>query len=155
MISVQEEDFNVGAEYEQLKAEAGDAGAIVTFTGLVREIYDQGDANADPIQSLFLEHYPGMTEKSLQAIVASAKNKWELLGTRVIHRIGELKPADQIVFVGTSSAHRQNAFAAARFIMDFLKSEAPFWKKQNTAAESEWVESRSADAEAIASWNDS
>jgi molybdopterin synthase catalytic subunit len=154
MISVQEEDFNVGTEYEQLKAAAGDAGAIVTFTGLVREIYDHGDDRAEPIQSLYLEHYPGMTEKSLQTIIDSANNKWELLGVRVIHRIGELKPSDQIVFVGTCSAHRQSAFDAARYIMDFLKSEAPFWKKQKTAVDSEWVESRSSDADAIQSWQD-
>ncbi len=152
MISVQTDDFNIAQEYEQLRVAAGDAGAIVTFTGLVREIYDHDRASGAKIQSLFLEHYPGMTEKSLHTIVADANNKWDLLATRVIHRVGALKPSDQIVFVGTASAHRQNAFDGARFIMDFLKSEAPFWKKQATESSTEWVESRQTDAEAIETW---
>ncbi|MDD9890975.1 MAG: molybdenum cofactor biosynthesis protein MoaE [Gammaproteobacteria bacterium] len=152
MISVQTDDFEIAKEYAQLRITAGDAGAIVTFTGLVREIYDHDNAAGEKIQSLFLEHYPGMTEKSLQTIVTRANDKWDLLATRVIHRVGVLQPSDQIVFVGTASAHRQNAFDAARFIMDFLKSEAPFWKKQVTESSTEWVESRQTDAEAIETW---
>ena len=132
MISVQTEDFNIALEHLKLRVRAGDAGAIVTFTGLVREIHDHCNADAEKIRTLNLEHYPGMTEKALQSIVDAANEKWTLLSTRVIHRVGSLEPSDQIVFVGTASAHRQNAFDATRFIMDYLKSEAPFWKKQTT-----------------------
>lgn len=155
MISVQTSDFDIGVEYDALREAAGDAGAIVTFTGLVREVYDHLDCNAEKIETLYLEHYPGMTEQSLERIVETAQGKWELLATRVIHRVGELKAKDQIVFVGTASAHRQDAFDAACFIMDYLKSEAPFWKKQSTANESHWVESRQSDADAIANWEQS
>ena len=155
MISVQTENFDIAQEYQHLRELAGDPGAIVTFTGLVREMYDHDNSDREKIQSLTLEHYPGMTEKSLQAIVDTANEKWTLLATRVIHRVGPLKPADQIVFVGTASAHRQNAFDAARFIMDYLKSEAPFWKKQATASGDEWIESRQSDADAIESWQGS
>lgn len=155
MISVQVNDFNVGAEYESLRRAAGDAGAIVTFSGLVREIYEQDESDAEKIETLYLEHYPGMTEKSLERIVGAAHDKWKLLATRVIHRVGELKAKDQIVFVGAASAHRQDAFDAACFIMDYLKSEAPFWKKQATSSSSNWVESRQSDADAIADWEQS
>ncbi|NKB31756.1 MAG: molybdopterin synthase catalytic subunit MoaE [Pseudomonadales bacterium] len=155
MISVQADDFDIAHEYELIRKRAGDAGAIVTFTGLVREVYDHGETESEKIQSLFLEHYPGMTEKSLQSIVDTANEKWSLLDTRVIHRVGALNPNDQIVFVGTASAHRQNAFDAARFIMDFLKSEAPFWKRQATESGVEWIESRQSDADAIDTWKDS
>ena len=154
MITIQKEDFDVGAEYELLKIKAGDAGAIVVFTGLVREIYNLDSQRKEPIKSLYLEHYPGMTEKSLHSIIDKANDKWTLLGTRIIHRIGELKPSDQIVFLGTSSTHRQNAFDAAQFIMDHLKSEAPFWKKQSSKLNSEWVESRVSDTDALDSWRD-
>ena len=152
MISVQTEDFNIAQEYLELRERAGDAGAIVTFTGLVREIYDHGNPGAEKIQSLTLEHYPGMTEKALQSIVDAANEKWALLSTRVIHRVGSLEPSDQIVFVGTASAHRQNAFDATRFIMDYLKSEAPFWKKQSTEKGEEWIESRQSDTDALETW---
>jgi len=154
MISIQKEDFDVGNEYKLLKIKAGDAGAIVIFTGLVREIYNLDNQCVEPVKSLYLEHYPGMTEKSLQAIIGKANDKWTLLGTRIIHRIGELRPSDQIVFLGTSSTHRQNAFDAAQFIMDHLKSEAPFWKKQSSKLSSEWVESRVSDTDALDSWRD-
>ena len=154
MISVQTEDFNIALEYLRLRERAGDAGAIVTFTGLVREIYDHCSADTERIQTLNLEHYPGMTEKALQSIVDAANEKWALLSTRVIHRVGSLKPSDQIVFVGTASAHRQNAFDATRFIMDYLKSEAPFWKKQSTEEGEEWIESRQSDAEALETWQE-
>ena len=152
MISVQTEDFNIAQEYLELRERAGDAGAIVTFTGLVREIYDHGNLGAEKTQSLTLEHYPGMTEKALQSIVDAANEKWALLSTRVIHRVGSLEPSDQIVFVGTASAHRQNAFDATRFIMDYLKSEAPFWKKQSTEKGEEWIESRQSDTDALETW---
>ncbi len=124
MISVQEHDFNVGDEY-QLLAEGTAAGAVVTFIGKVR------DMNlGDDVTGLSLEHYPGMTEKSLNDIVAQAKERWPLLKVKVIHRVGDLELGDQIVFVGVSSAHRGAAFDSCEFIMDYLKTNAPFWKKR-------------------------
>lgn len=150
MITIQTQDFDISREYSHLRTAAGDAGAIVTFTGLVRELYST-DSTART-QSLLLEHYPGMTEKCLGDIVQQAESRWTLLATRIIHRVGELQAGDQIVFVGTASAHRQHAFAAAEFIMDYLKSEAPFWKKQATTTDSHWVDAREVDAEAIARW---
>ena len=152
MISIQTDDFDLAVEYRHLRELAGDAGAIVTFTGLVREIHDPEDTAAPPVTMLQLEHYPGMTEKSLQSIVDEANNRWRLLGVRVIHRVGTLQPSDQIVMVGTASAHRQDAFESAEYIMDFLKSNAPFWKKQLTDAGSDWIESRDSDNEAITRW---
>lgn len=150
MISVQTEDFEIGQEYGSLRMAAGDAGAIVTFTGLVRELYATGAT--DKILSLTLEHYPGMTEKCLADIENKAIQRWELLSSRIIHRVGQLHAGDQIVFVGAASRHRQQAFEAAQFMMDYLKSNAPFWKKQSTGAESHWVESRETDLESIARW---
>ncbi len=152
MISIQNEDFDPGEEYSRLREDAGDAGGIVCFTGLVRELYDADSAEGDRVQSLFLEHYPGMTEKCLEQICGDARQRWPLLSIRVIHRIGELSAGDQIVFVGTASAHRQAAFDSARFIMDYLKSKAPFWKKQKSAGSSEWVESRKIDESALEEW---
>ena len=150
MISVQTKDFEVGPEYALLRIAAGDAGAIVTFTGLVRELY--ASDVTDKIQSLTLEHYPGMTEKCLADIENQAMQRWQLLSTRIIHRVGQLHAGDHIVFVGTASMHRQHAFEAAQFMMDYLKSNAPFWKKQCTQTESHWVDARSTDLEAIARW---
>ena len=154
MISVQNEDFDPGEEYSKLRADAVDAGGIVSFTGLVREFYDSNSSEDEKVQSLFLEHYPGMTEKCLEQICDDARQRWPLLSVRVIHRVGELAPGDQIVFVGTASAHRQAAFDAARFIMDYLKSKAPFWKKQRSGDSSEWVESRDSDETALQEWQD-
>ena len=157
MITVQQADFDLAAEYKQLREDAGDAGAIVTFTGLVREFYmpDADEAlTGGSTQTLYLEHYPGMTEKSLQDIVAQAESRWPLLGTRIIHRIGKLHPGDQIVMVATASSHRHAAFEAAEFIMDYLKSHAPFWKKQSSATSSDWISSRSSDSEALKRWQD-
>ncbi len=125
MISVQFEDFSVAEEYAKL-AEGTDAGAVVTFIGKVRD-FNQGEA----VTGLSLEHYPGMTEKSLEEIVVQACERWPLLQTRVIHRVGDLDLGDQIVFVGVSSAHRGAAFQACEFIMDYLKTRAPFWKKKS------------------------
>ena len=154
MISIQTEDFDLGTEYQLLRQAAGDAGAIVTFSGLVREIYDSEQSSGEKIATLYLEHYPGMTEKSLQLIADQAGRKWSLLATRIIHRVGSLKPKDQIVYVGTASAHREDAFAAAQFIMDYLKTNAPFWKKQSSNTDSHWVESRQADSTAIERWQE-
>lgn len=146
MISVQFEDFSVADEYAKL-AEGTDAGAVVTFIGKVRD-FNQGDS----VTGLSLEHYPGMTEKSLEEIVEQARERWPLLQTRVIHRVGDLELGDQIVFVGVSSAHRGAAFQACEFIMDYLKTRAPFWKKEQTADESRWVDARETDTSAADRW---
>lgn len=156
MISIQTEDFSLGDEYADLRRRAGDAGAIVTFTGLVREIYQagEGDAGQNSVETLFLEHYPGMTERCLQGIEQQARQRWPLLATRIIHRVGELRGQDQIVLVATASAHRHAAFESAEFIMDYLKSHAPFWKKQKIAGQSAWVESRDTDQQAVERWQE-
>jgi len=148
MISVQFEDFSVAEEYAKL-AEGTDAGAVVTFIGKVRD-FNQGEA----ITGLSLEHYPGMTEKSLEEIVVQACERWPLLQTRVIHRVGDLDLGDQIVFVGVSSAHRGAAFQACEFIMDYLKTRAPFWKKEQTPDESRWVDARETDSSAADRWQE-
>ena len=150
-IAVQQSDFDLSKEYESVREVAGDPGAIVTFTGLVREFYTED--STDSIQALTLEHYPGMTEKSLLRIAEQADAKWPLLAIRIVHRVGELKPGDQIVLVATASAHRQAAFESAQFIMDYLKSNAPFWKKQKTDKSTDWVQARQTDADAIKRWS--
>ncbi|WP_202969829.1 molybdopterin synthase catalytic subunit MoaE [Endozoicomonas atrinae] len=146
MISIQVEDFNPGHEYERLEGNKS-SGAIVTFTGTVR------DMNlGDEVGGLFLEHYPGMTEKALQEIIDEAMERWELQEVRVIHRIGKMHPGDRIVFVGVASAHRKEAFAACEFIMDYLKTRAPFWKKETTPEGDRWVDERESDQEAADRW---
>ena len=157
MIYVQTEDFSVEAEYAALRRRAGDAGAIVLFTGLVRELYGKESKDSEDsgkTQRLFLEHYPGMTEKQLGSILQQASKRWPLLGVRIIHRIGELYPGDQIVLVASASRHRQAAFESADFIMDFLKSRAPFWKKQTSLSETRWIESRKSDIDALKRWRE-
>jgi molybdopterin synthase catalytic subunit len=144
-VSVQEADFDVGAEIAAMTAGGVDAGAVASFVGLVR---------GGTIQAMTLEHYPGMTEKALHNIVADARCRWDLLGVRVIHRIGRLLPGDQIVLVVASSTHRQSAFAACEFIMDYLKTRAPFWKREETAAGSHWVDARESDDAALRRWSD-
>lgn len=145
-VSVQFEDFSVGAEYEAL-AQGTASGAVVTFVGKVR------DMNlGDNVTGLSLEHYPGMTAKALGEICQKAEQRWPLLDVRVIHRVGDLDIGDQIVFVGVSSAHRGAAFEACEFIMDYLKTKAPFWKKERTTEETRWVESRESDAKAAERW---
>lgn len=146
MISVQFEDFSVAEEYALL-AEGTDAGAVVTFIGKVRD-FNQGDS----VTGLSLEHYPGMTEKSLAEIVDKARTCWPLLKVRVIHRVGDLNLGDQIVFVGVTSAHRGAAFEACEFIMDYLKTQAPFWKKEQTQEASRWVDARETDTNAAKRW---
>ena len=128
-VRVQREDFDVGREIAQLRAAAQRVGAVASFVGIVRDLNEASD-----IRTLTLEHYPGMTEKALDGIVAEAKRRWDLCDALVIHRIGELKPSDQIVLVAVTSAHRGEAFAACQFIMDYLKTRAPFWKKELTPA---------------------
>ena len=144
-VSVQEADFDVGAEIAALTADNDATGAVASFVGLVR---NEGNA----LDAMTLEHYPGMTEKAIVAIVAEARQRWSLLGVRVIHRIGRLLPGDRIVLVVTSSKHRGDAFAACEFIMDYLKTQAPFWKKEETGQGASWVEARDSDDEAAARW---
>lgn len=147
MIRVQQEDFDTGLELQQLRAANPAIGAVVSFVGLVRDL-NEGNA----VSCMTLEHYPGMTEKSLQQIVAAAQQRWPLMGVRVIHRVGPLQPCEQIVLVAVASAHRGDAFAACEFIMDYLKTRAPFWKKEQTPAGAQWVDAREADDSAAARW---
>ena len=149
MISVQQEDFDISSEYRLLTQDAESEGAVVTFTGLVRD-FNQGSR----VASLTLEHYPGMTEKSLADIVMQAKQRWSLGKVRLIHRVGKLSLADQIVFVGVSSKHREAAFEACQFIMDYLKNRAPFWKKETTQHGQRWVSFNQKDKEAADRWRD-
>lgn len=145
-VCVQHSDFSLQTEYDAL-ANSSSIGAIVTFVGKVR------DMNlGDNVIGLSLEHYPGMTEKALSTICDEACARWPLDGVKVIHRVGDLDIGDQIVFVGVSSAHRGAAFDACQFIMDDLKTRAPFWKKERTTAETRWVESRESDAKAASRW---
>ncbi|WP_028022798.1 molybdopterin synthase catalytic subunit MoaE [Enterovibrio calviensis] len=146
MISVQHDDFSIADEYQRLNASDSD-GAIVTFVGKVR------DMNlGDNVTGLTLEHYPGMTEKSLNDIVEQANSRWPLTYVRVIHRVGALNIGDQIVFVGVTSAHRNAAFEACEFIMDYLKTQAPFWKKERLNDNERWVEARDSDDAAAKRW---
>jgi len=146
-VSVQTEDFDVGLEAEALTAGRRDVGALASFVGLVREANEGGE-----ISAMTLEHYPGMTEKALEEIVEEARARWSLLDLRVIHRYGRLLPGDRIVFVGVTSAHRGEAFAACEFIMDYLKTRAPFWKKEETPEGGRWVDARETDDHAAARW---
>ena len=151
-VSVQEADFDVWAETAALSAGRLDVGAVATFVGLVRA--DKLSGAGSEVSAMTLEHYPGMTEKSLEAILAEAGGRWQLQGVRVIHRFGRLLPGDRIVFVGVASAHRGDAFAACEFIMDYLKTRAPFWKKEDTPEGGHWVDAREADDSAAARWAD-
>jgi molybdopterin synthase catalytic subunit len=146
-ILVQESDFDPGAEIEALHAGQARVGAVASFVGLVRDL-NEGEG----VSSLTLEHYPAMTQKSLREIVGQAQGRWSLLDVTVIHRVGRLQPLDRIVFVGVASMHRGDAFAACEFIMDYLKTRAPFWKKEVTPAGDKWVEARAADDRAADRW---
>ena len=152
-VSVQEADFDSGAEIAALSAGRDDVGAVASFVGLVRaDKSDNETIYAVAVKSMTLEHYPGMTEKALQEIVVQAEARWELLGVRVIHRVGRLLPGDRIVFVAVASSHRGDAFAACEFIMDYLKTRAPFWKKEETSAGGRWVDARESDDVAAVRW---
>ncbi|MCL2298071.1 MAG: molybdopterin synthase catalytic subunit MoaE [Proteobacteria bacterium] len=150
-ISVQHDDFDVAAEMAMLRERDPRVGAVAVFIGTVREMNDAANGSAS-VQTMTLEHYPGMTEKALAKIVAEAAQRFDILGATVIHRIGELKPLDQIVLVAVKSAHRGDAFDACRFIMDYLKTQAPFWKKETTSQGAHWVDARESDDEAAARW---
>lgn len=147
-VRVQEHDFDIGAEIAAFRRADPGIGAIASFIGLVRDV-NEGDA----IAGLSLEHYPGMTEKALAGIVDEAKQRWDIIDALVIHRVGALKPLDQIVLVVVSGAHRGAAFEACEFIMDYLKTRAPFWKKEQTAQGARWVEARVSDDQAAERWN--
>jgi len=146
-VRVQAEDFDVGRELDALTRGRRDVGALASFVGLVR---DANDGHA--IQGMTLEHYPGMTESALEDICAQAHARWKLIDTLVIHRVGPLVPGDRIVLVGVASAHRGEAFEACEFIMDYLKTRAPFWKKEDTPGGGRWVDARESDDAAAQRW---
>ncbi len=148
MIKVQQEPFDAGAEVNALIGSDTEIGAIVSFTGTVRDMSDDGQ-----LKSLTLEHYPGMTETALEEIEAEARRRWPLQSSLVIHRYGELKPGDAIVLVVTASAHRQAAFEACEFLMDWLKTKAPFWKLEESDQGESWVEAHVKDDDAAKRWN--
>ena len=147
VIRVQEDDFDVGAEIATLRKGNPAIGAVASFIGCVRDMND-----GDSVGLMYLEHYPGMTERSLEKICAEAATRWNIFDTLVIHRVGELRPLDQIVFVAVTSAHRGDSFAACEFIMDYLKTQAPFWKREATPAGERWVEARASDEAAAERW---
>jgi molybdopterin synthase catalytic subunit len=146
-IRVQTKDFDLTAEVMQLRTTNSMVGAVVSFIGTVRDMNDGAS-----VAEMELEHYPGMTEKALEEIVAQAKARWAIFDALIIHRVGPLKPLDQIVLVAVTSAHRGEAFAACEFIMDYLKTQAPFWKKEQTPQGARWVDARTADDKALAKW---
>ena len=147
IVRVQEGDFDTGRELESLTRGRTDVGAVASFTGLVR-----ASSEGSAVSAMTLEHYPGMTERALEEICREAHGRWDLIDTLVIHRVGSLAPGDRIVLVGVSSAHRGEAFAACEFIMDYLKTRAPFWKREDTPAGARWVEARESDEEAARGW---
>ncbi len=147
-IRVQTGDFDIGAEHRALRTDAG-TGAIATFTGLVRDYGDRTN-----VQGLFLEHFPGMTENAIAELVADARQRWQLGRVRIIHRVGRLALTEQIVFVGVASSHRSDAFAACQFLMDALKTTAPFWKKEITEDGEHWVEQKASDRALTERWYD-
>ncbi|MGC7403466.1 molybdopterin synthase catalytic subunit MoaE [Pandoraea pneumonica] len=146
-IRVQTEDFDLSTEIRQLREGDLRVGAVASFVGTVRDLNDGKD-----VSRMTLEHYPGMTEKALESIVAQASERWRLFDALVIHRYGDLGPGDQIVLVAVTSAHRGDAFAACEFIMDYLKTEAPFWKKETTPQGERWVDARETDTAARERW---
>ncbi|MBU3638670.1 MULTISPECIES: molybdopterin synthase catalytic subunit MoaE [unclassified Polynucleobacter] len=149
-IKIQKSDFDVSAEILALRKGDLRVGAVVSFLGTVRDMND-----GSQVRGMTLEHYPGMTEKALQEILDQAKSRWDIYQTLVIHRVGPLLPEDQIVLVAVTSAHRGEAFAACEFIMDYLKTAAPFWKKEDTPEGSRWVDARVTDEAAMARWKQS
>ena len=146
-VRIQSEDFDVGAEVAAIRRGNRAVGAVASFVGVVRDV-NEGDA----VARMTLEHYPGMTEKSIEAIVAQARSRWNVIDALVVHRVGTLEPADQIVLVVVASGHRGDAFAACEFIMDYLKTQAPFWKKEKTPEGERWVDARATDDIAAERW---
>lgn len=146
-VRVQTQDFDAGAEIAALRRSDPRIGAVASFIGVVRDV-NEGDS----VSEMTLEHYPGMTERALEQIVAEAKSRWDIIDVLVVHRVGRLAPTDQIVLVVVTGAHRGEAFAACEFVMDYLKTRAPFWKKEATAQGARWVEARAADDQAAERW---
>ena len=146
-VCVQSGDFDLSTEIDALRAQDPRVGAVVSFVGTVRDMNDGAS-----VAEMELEHYPGMTEQSIEAIVAKACARWPLFAARVVHRVGPLKPLEQIVLVACTSAHRGDAFAACEFIIDYLKTEAPFWKKEQTPEGARWVDARATDDIALNKW---
>jgi len=146
-VRIQTEDFDTGAEIAALRRGNPKVGAIASFIGVVRDV-NEGNA----VSEMTLEHYPGMTEKAIEEIVTQARGRWRIFDALVIHRVGLLKPTDPIVLVVVTSAHRGDAFAACEFIMDYLKTRAPFWKKEQTGAGARWVDARTSDDAAAERW---
>jgi len=146
-VRIQTADFDVGAEIARLRSDNPKIGAVASFVGVVRDVND-----GDPVAEMRLEHYPGMTERSIEAIIAQARGRWQVMDALVVHRVGTLKPTDQIVLVVVTSGHRGDAFAACEFIMDYLKTQAPFWKKEVTAKGERWVDARASDDVAAERW---
>ena len=156
MIRVQREDFDVGRELERLSAGDHTVGGVASFIGLVRDFNLQGTSSAsaaDRVSSMTLEHYPGMTERKLAEIEAEANRRWPLAASLIIHRYGRLEPGDRIVLVATASPHRDAALAACHFLIDWLKTEAPFWKSEETPQGERWVEARAEDDAAKSRWS--
>lgn len=147
-VVIQTQDFDLSAEIAALRAGDAGVGAVCSFVGTVRD-RNEGDA----VSAMELEHYPGMTEKSIEAIIDRAVARFGIHGARVIHRVGPLQPMDQIVLVAVTSAHRGSSFQACEFIMDYLKSEAPFWKKEQTVQGARWVDARVSDEQALSRWS--
>ena len=154
-IQILEEAFDPSAIYQQLSEQSctkdstessAENGALVTFTGMVRDLAEA------PVNAMFLEHYPGMTERALEDIIHKARARWSLGNIHIVHRVGMLYPGDPIVFIGVSSGHRHEAFEACQFLMDYLKTEAPFWKKEFTPNGEQWIEAKCSDAEAAKRW---
>jgi len=148
-VSIQTQDFDVSAELAALRAQDKRVGAVCCFVGTVR---DRNTGEGDAVASMELEHYPGMTEKSIEAMIDTAFGRFDIFGARVIHRVGLLAPLDQIVLVAVTSAHRGKSFQACEFLMDYLKTQAPFWKKEETAQGARWVDARVSDDAALARW---
>lgn len=146
-VRVQIEDFDAGAEIARLRSGNAKVGAVASFIGVVRDL-NEGEA----VAAMTLEHYPGMTERSIDAIVEEARSRWDIIDALVVHRVGALLPTDQIVLVIVTSSHRGDAFAACEFLMDYLKTRAPFWKKERLPEGSRWVEARASDDAAAARW---
>jgi molybdopterin synthase catalytic subunit len=150
-VAIQEADFDLSAESAALRQGDGGVGAVACFVGTVRGRPREA-RGADGVHEMWLEHYPGMTERAIEAMCDEATRRFDLRGTRVVHRIGRLLPGEQIVLVAVASAHRREAFQACEFLMDYLKTQAPFWKKETTAEGARWVDARVADDEALARW---
>ncbi len=146
-VRVQTEDFDVGLEMLALRQKNPKVGAVASFVGVVRDLN-----NGDDVSALTLEHYPGMTERSLEDIVSEARDRWDIYDALIIHRVGTLLPLDQIVLVLVTSAHRGESFKACEFLMDYLKTRAPFWKKEQTSSGDRWVEARESDTSAAMRW---